>query len=83
MTKKTQTKVGEFLHAFRAERHETLRTVAKRLGYSVNLIWQIEKGKKGATQQFIKKLITEYELDKEHLVNLYTALFGDFLTGML
>lgn len=80
--KKSKTKVGEFLHNLREERHETLNVVGKRLGYSTNWIWRVENGNDKATSQFLKKLVTEYELDKDHLIDLFAAVSTDFLVEM-
>lgn len=83
MTKKSKTKVGEFLRNLRKEKHETLSNVAKRLGYSTNWIWRVEKGNDKPTQQFFKKLVAEYELTKEQAIELFTAILDDFLMEIL
>lgn len=73
-------KFGEVLRKIRMEHGDSLRGLAEKTGVYFTYIAKIETGEKAITKEILEKLIKEYPLQKNELIDAYVEeLLPDFV----
>lgn len=71
---------GEILRKIRTHHNDSLRGLAEKTGIYFTYIAKIETGEKAITKEILEKLIEEYPLQKNELINAYAEeLLPDFV----
>lgn len=71
---------GEILRKIRTHHNDSLRGLAEKTGIYFTYIAKIETGEKAITKEILEKLIEEYPLQKNELIDAYAEeLLPDFV----
>lgn len=69
------TDFGKELRKIRIDNNEFLKDMANKLGVTVSYLSAVENGKRDIPDEWLNKIINDYNLSKNEIINLKNALY--------